>query len=310
MATTRTTASELVPGDDRRCVWMSAGLVAWKLCDRDFDCERCPFDRAMRGGEAGPSPEPEEPRPAAGAAASAPAATPRRGFANRFPDDRRYHPAHTWVVRTAGGRARIGLDAFAARLAGEAGAVIVPAAGSPLRQGEVACWLTAGRAGAGPIPVRSPVSGTVRRRNPRVGEDPSLVAASPYDEGWLLEVDLAADGQGRGGAGRDRVRAEDRRLLAAEEARERSERQLAELLAEASSALGEAGAGVGPTLPDGGEPLADLGAVLGAERYRRLVLRYLGSIGAKVPPAGAGRGARRSGAGPTPTGGASRPPDP
>jgi hypothetical protein len=30
------------------CVWMSAGLVAFKLCDREGECEGCPFDRAMR----------------------------------------------------------------------------------------------------------------------------------------------------------------------------------------------------------------------------------------------------------------------
>jgi hypothetical protein len=31
------------------CVWMSAGLVSFKLCDREGECESCPFDRAMRG---------------------------------------------------------------------------------------------------------------------------------------------------------------------------------------------------------------------------------------------------------------------
>lgn len=30
------------------CVWMSAGLVSFKLCDREGECEGCPFDRAMR----------------------------------------------------------------------------------------------------------------------------------------------------------------------------------------------------------------------------------------------------------------------
>lgn len=34
------------------CVWMSAGLVAYKLCDRNFECEGCPFDLAMRGARA------------------------------------------------------------------------------------------------------------------------------------------------------------------------------------------------------------------------------------------------------------------
>lgn len=37
------------------CVWMSAGLIAFKLCDREGECESCPFDRAMRG--LGPLPE-------------------------------------------------------------------------------------------------------------------------------------------------------------------------------------------------------------------------------------------------------------
>jgi hypothetical protein len=29
------------------CVWMDAGVVNYKLCDRGFDCERCPLDQAL-----------------------------------------------------------------------------------------------------------------------------------------------------------------------------------------------------------------------------------------------------------------------
>ena len=29
------------------CVWMQAGVVDYKLCDRDYDCEHCPFDEAL-----------------------------------------------------------------------------------------------------------------------------------------------------------------------------------------------------------------------------------------------------------------------
>ena len=32
-----------------QCVWMQAGVVGYKLCDREFDCDRCPFDAALRG---------------------------------------------------------------------------------------------------------------------------------------------------------------------------------------------------------------------------------------------------------------------
>ncbi len=36
------------------CVWMSAGLVAFKLCDREGECEGCPFDRAMQDPQGRP----------------------------------------------------------------------------------------------------------------------------------------------------------------------------------------------------------------------------------------------------------------
>ncbi|MFL6213965.1 MAG: hypothetical protein ACJ74J_08740 [Blastocatellia bacterium] len=32
------------------CVWMQAGVVGYKLCDRQFDCEHCPFDLALCDG--------------------------------------------------------------------------------------------------------------------------------------------------------------------------------------------------------------------------------------------------------------------
>ena len=41
--------NRVLPLDALPCVWMSAGLIAYKLCDQDFECERCLFDWAMRG---------------------------------------------------------------------------------------------------------------------------------------------------------------------------------------------------------------------------------------------------------------------
>ena len=29
------------------CIWMDAGAVAFRLCDRGFECDHCPFDAAM-----------------------------------------------------------------------------------------------------------------------------------------------------------------------------------------------------------------------------------------------------------------------
>lgn len=33
---------------DQACVWMSAGLLRFWLCDRAFNCDDCPLDRALR----------------------------------------------------------------------------------------------------------------------------------------------------------------------------------------------------------------------------------------------------------------------
>ena len=31
-----------------KCVWMASGVVTYKLCDFEYNCESCPFDQALR----------------------------------------------------------------------------------------------------------------------------------------------------------------------------------------------------------------------------------------------------------------------
>ncbi len=31
-----------------KCIWMECGYVEYKLCDRNYDCENCPFDKAIK----------------------------------------------------------------------------------------------------------------------------------------------------------------------------------------------------------------------------------------------------------------------
>jgi glycine cleavage system H lipoate-binding protein len=39
--------AEKIIESKKRCIWMDAGVVQFKLCDSDFDCQSCQFDRAM-----------------------------------------------------------------------------------------------------------------------------------------------------------------------------------------------------------------------------------------------------------------------
>jgi glycine cleavage system H lipoate-binding protein len=33
---------------ENQCIWMKAGIVSFRLCDNAYDCQSCPFDKAMQ----------------------------------------------------------------------------------------------------------------------------------------------------------------------------------------------------------------------------------------------------------------------
>lgn len=39
--------AQKIPRHKKPCIWMEAGVVKYKLCDHNFDCNTCPFDQAM-----------------------------------------------------------------------------------------------------------------------------------------------------------------------------------------------------------------------------------------------------------------------
>jgi hypothetical protein len=133
---------------------------------------------------------------------------------------------------------------------------VLPAQGSLLVHGQVACWI---QDGTELIPLRSAASGAVAGRNAAVQADPCLLARAPYDGGWLYE--LCGD---LGSSAAPTARSAD-------EAREWALREFAALERRAGRLLSRGRRAVGPTAADGGEPLGDLRRMLGAARYHRLI---------------------------------------
>ena len=233
----------VVPPEEQRCIWMSAGILSYQLCERGLECEDCPLDAALRAhfGQAN------------GAAAAAPA--PRL---TALPDDRRYSRRHCWVRPlggTAPAAARVGLEpALAAALPGVRG-VVPPLPGERARAGEVRFWLvTAG----GTFPLPAPVGGRLLGVNPALAERPHLAVSRPLDEGWLYEIET----DGAGPDGTDLLAAPQAAAVYAEDARRFRD--------ELHRAL-QTGAGPAPALADGGAPLGDLSQMLGPERYFALL---------------------------------------
>lgn len=237
--------SPLLPDDALPCVWMTAGLVSYKLCDRDYDCEHCSFDTALQGGNI----ESQLPQ--------------TRGIQParwEFPSDRLYHRSHAWIRAVNGAQVRYGLDIFAGRLLDRVTSVVLPSVQSRLERGRPACWVKDENE---LIPLRSPITGTVTQVNGKVQHYPSLITTSPYDDGWLLEAlcETTPDRQGN--------------LRSAEEQQRETTLQLQKLHQRILHDL-PVNADVGPTLADGGEPITDLRRMLGPRRYHRLILQFIG----------------------------------
>jgi len=44
----RKESMKIVPPGKKKCVWMEAGVVSYKLCDNNYDCPTCVYDHAMQ----------------------------------------------------------------------------------------------------------------------------------------------------------------------------------------------------------------------------------------------------------------------
>jgi len=105
------------------------------------------------------------------------------GFA--VPDNRRYHPGHTWALSESPNLVRVGMDDFASKLTGRVESISLPQRGQWIRQGQKMC--TIHRDGAA-VDMVSPIEGTVSDINQALVQDPKLALSDPYGEGWLVTV--------------------------------------------------------------------------------------------------------------------------
>jgi len=101
------------------------------------------------------------------------------------PQGLRYHTGHTWVQREQGDTARVGVDEFAARLAGNIDSMELPKPGEWFRQGQPLVKLH--RKGE-TATLLSPIEGEVVEVNPDVVKDPSLLRRDSYGKGWLMTL--------------------------------------------------------------------------------------------------------------------------
>jgi glycine cleavage system H protein len=175
---------------------MTAGVISFKLCPLDYDCEHCDFDQVMRFQVRSKKERSRVERDKPGAAARS-EVVPASGTGSEKPlfftfspgkvDDESYlHPTHLWIRRIEGEKWKLGIDRLLA--------YVLPAAAEVELYGLDAKLLNNQLFGkvhteGGTIPLAAPLSGRLVETNPQLSERPELVQQDPCGEGWLAVME-------------------------------------------------------------------------------------------------------------------------
>jgi glycine cleavage system H protein len=190
--------TSLFPPEEAKCVLMTAGVLTYRLCDRDYDCENCPLFQAVRQASRAESLglrsgeklrvcvdlSRELRRLCGDDEAKLRLLDP---FARlRVRKTLYYGPHHTWLRVHGMNLCRVGIDDLLASALPQIDVVVPAEAGHRVKTGQPLAWLiVAGEM----VPVRSPLSSRVVRTNPEVLANPALVRGDSYEEGWVAEVE-------------------------------------------------------------------------------------------------------------------------
>ncbi len=103
------------------------------------------------------------------------------------PPDLKYSKEHEWVRSESDSVVVMGITAFAQDSLGDVVFVEIPDVDAELTQGEKMGEIESVKAVSD---LYSPVSGKVIKRNESLIDNPELVNEGPFEQGWMLKVEI------------------------------------------------------------------------------------------------------------------------
>ncbi|REK20166.1 MAG: glycine cleavage system protein GcvH [Actinobacteria bacterium] len=103
----------------------------------------------------------------------------------QVPEDLKYTDEHEWI-KQIDGRLRVGITDYAQDQLGDIVYVEIPEVGKSVAKEDILVEVESTKSVG---EVYSPVAGTIAAVNEAVADNPELVNSSPYEEGWLVEID-------------------------------------------------------------------------------------------------------------------------
>lgn len=263
---------QLIPQKELKCVWMTAGLLSYKLCKYNMQCEKCPLDWELRNLSGTPSfdltTSEEWKNINSGIVTPIPPQGKERGEEDFLTEDLAqlnihgslfYHPGHTWVKVEKADEVRIGLDCFLGRMIGRVKVVVLPLTGRKFARGENLCSLIKEE---GISHIVFPISGLILSINQKLKDQPELINRDPLGDGFLLTMKPK------------NLQRDQKYLFSGEAALAWYQKELERFKTAVISELyGQEK--VGMTMQDGGMKLRDIKKLIAPERYIQLVNTFL-----------------------------------
>jgi glycine cleavage system H protein len=234
---------KMPPPQELRCVWMTAGILTYRLCDRDFDCDDCLLDTALRRHSDPPGAPGSR---IIGGKSSISAAS------RDLRDSYFYNRNHCWARKVTNSRARVGLEPGLTEALLTPRAFVFPPEGQRVQQQQTCLWIVIE---GGTLPIESPCTGIIRATNHQLIANPHLLLLQPFDDGWLLELDVEESFLQPSGF----LNSEEAGLAYAAD-QNRFQMML-------SGACQTGPLQIGLTMADGGQPLQNIADILGPSKY-------------------------------------------
>jgi glycine cleavage system H protein len=183
---------QIVPQNSNKCVWMEAGIVSYKICDRNFECETCPLDLGLRGEKNHSLNHTEneiqrfvESNTKKNSTAPKSYSSYERLLKFKLDEHRYVNPGHSWIKVLNQNQVKIGIDDIVATAFGAIDEVILPLPGEKVKRG----------ASCGQViqfehifSIVSPVSGLVIEINDELTKFPNQLTLDPLNKGWMMVI--------------------------------------------------------------------------------------------------------------------------
>jgi glycine cleavage system H protein len=102
-------------------------------------------------------------------------------------NDLKYTDTHEWV-KLSGNTVHVGITDHAQSELTDIVFVEFPEVGKEVKKGDELCVVESVKSVS---EIYAPVSGKISNVNKKLEETPETINESPYDEGWLVEIELA-----------------------------------------------------------------------------------------------------------------------